>query len=65
MIPIAKPIIGDEEVSAVTEVLKTGMIAHGKEVDIFEREFCNYQDVTYGVAVSNGTVALDVRNNFV
>jgi len=60
MIPIAKPLIGDEEISAVTEVLKSGMIAHGKEVELFEREFCRYHNVKYGLAVSNGTTALDV-----
>ncbi|WP_048059116.1 DegT/DnrJ/EryC1/StrS family aminotransferase [Methanococcus vannielii] len=60
MIPIAKPLIGNEEISAVTEVLKSGMIAHGKEVELFEKEFCDYQCVKHGIAVSNGTVALDV-----
>ncbi|MBB6401740.1 perosamine synthetase [Methanococcus maripaludis] len=60
MIPIAKPILGNEEISAVTDVLKSGMIAHGKEVELFEREFCEYHNVKYGFAVSNGTTALDI-----
>ncbi|CAF29907.1 DegT/DnrJ/EryC1/StrS family aminotransferase [Methanococcus maripaludis] len=60
MIPIAKPILGNEEISAVTDVLKSGMIAQGKEVELFEREFCEYHNVKYGLAVSNGTTALDV-----
>ncbi|NJE05726.1 DegT/DnrJ/EryC1/StrS family aminotransferase [Thermococcus sp. M36] len=59
-IPIAKPLIGDEEINAVVEVLKSGMLAHGKEVEAFEREFANYLGARHGIAVANGTAALDV-----
>ncbi|NJE26418.1 DegT/DnrJ/EryC1/StrS family aminotransferase [Thermococcus sp. MV5] len=60
MIPIAKPLIGEEEINAVVEVLKSGMLAHGKEVEAFEREFADYLGAKYGIAVTNGTAALDV-----
>ena len=60
MIPIAKPLIGDEEINAVIEVLKSGMLAHGKEVEAFEREFAGYLGAKHGIAVTNGTAALDV-----
>jgi len=60
MIPIAKPLIGDEEINAVIEVLKSGMLAHGKEVEEFEKEFAQYLGVKHGIAVVNGTAALDV-----
>lgn len=59
-IPIAKPLIGEEEINAVVEVLKSGMLAHGKEVEAFEREFADYLGVKHGIAVANGTAALDV-----
>jgi len=59
-IPIAKPLIGDEEINAVVEVLKSGMLAHGKEVEAFEREFASYLGAKHGIAVANGTAALDV-----
>ncbi len=59
-IPIAKPLIGDEEINAVVEVLKSGMLAHGKEVEAFEEEFAEYLGAKHGIAVMNGTVALDV-----
>lgn len=61
-IPIAKPLIGEEEINAVVEVLKSGMLAHGKEVEAFEREFADYLGGAKhgGVAVTNGTAALDV-----
>ncbi|MCD7781129.1 MAG: DegT/DnrJ/EryC1/StrS family aminotransferase [Methanosphaera sp.] len=58
MINIAKPIISDEEIEAVTEVLKSGMLAHGPRVEAFQKEFSNYVDADYGVATSSGTTAL-------
>ncbi len=60
MIPIAKPLIGEEEIRAVEEVLRTGMLAHGRVVEEFERAFADYTGVKHGVAVANGTLALDV-----
>ncbi len=59
-IPIAKPLIGDEEINAVVEVLKSGMLASGKEVEAFEKEFAEYLGAKHGIAVCNGTAALDV-----
>jgi len=60
IIPIARPLIGDEEIKAVIRVLKSGMLAQGKEVEMFEKEFAEYIGVDYAVAVCNGTVALDL-----
>ncbi|MEM1509364.1 MAG: DegT/DnrJ/EryC1/StrS family aminotransferase [Thermofilaceae archaeon] len=59
-IPIAKPILGEEELRAVKRVLESGMIAHGPEVEEFEREFAEYLGVNYAVSVANGTAALDL-----
>ncbi|RAP44427.1 DegT/DnrJ/EryC1/StrS aminotransferase family protein [uncultured Methanosphaera sp.] len=58
MINIAKPIIHDEEIEAVTEVLKSGMLAQGPKVDQFQKEFAKYVEAEYGVATSSGTTAL-------
>ena len=60
MIPIAKPVISDEEIHAVIEVLKSGMIVQGRKVEEFERRFAEYIGVSYSVAVANGTAALDI-----
>lgn len=60
MIPIAKPLIGEEEINAVVDVLKSGMLASGKEVEAFEKEFADYLGAKHGIAVINGTAALDV-----
>ncbi len=60
MIPISKPVIGEEEIRAVVNVLKSGMIAHGKVVEEFEKKFSRFIGAKYGIAVSNGTSALDI-----
>ena len=59
-IPIAKPIIGEEEIAAVGDVLRSGMLAQGKEVKQFEDEFADYLGAKFAIAVNNGTVALDL-----
>jgi perosamine synthetase len=39
LIPVARPIIGQDERDAVDRVLESGMLAQGPEVAAFEREF--------------------------
>jgi perosamine synthetase len=58
MIPIAKPIIGDEEVEEVIKVLRSGFIAQGPKVAEFEEKFAEYIGVNHAVATSSGTTAL-------
>ncbi len=57
-VPIAKPIIGDEEIENVVEVLKSGMIAQGPKVEEFEKKFAEWVGAKYGIAVNSGTAAL-------
>ena len=57
-IPIAKPIIGEEEIFVVSQVLESGMLASGVQVERFEREFADYCGTDYAIATSNGTTAL-------
>ena len=59
-INIAKPLIGDEEVTEVTRVLRSGMIASGPETVKFEEEFANFVGTKYACAATNGTAALSV-----
>ena len=59
-VPIAKPIIGEEEIENVVEVLKSGMIAQGPKVEEFEKKFAEWVDADYGIAVNSGTAALHV-----
>lgn len=58
-IPPAKPLIGDEERSAVDRVLRSGMIAQGPEVEAFEQEFSSHFGLGRAcVAVNSGTSGL-------
>jgi len=58
MIPIAKPIIGDEEKEAVLEVLNSGIIAQGPRVREFELAFSEFTGTEFAIAVNSGTAAL-------
>ncbi len=58
MIPVARPLIGQEEEEAVLAVLRSGIIAQGPEVERFEAEFAAVCGARYAVAVMNGTIAL-------
>lgn len=60
MIPIAKPMIGDEEKQAVLEVLDSGILAQGPRVKAFEEAFAALCGVKHAIATSSGTTALHV-----
>ncbi len=60
MIPIARPLIEENEKQAVIDVLDSGMIAAGEYVNKFEAQFAKYINSRYGIACSSGTTALDV-----
>lgn len=54
------PILGDEEISAVTEVLKSRRLCSlvGARVSQFEREFARYVGTKYAFATNTGTAGL-------
>src|SRR5256884_4612682 len=60
MIPIARPILGDEEVAAVKEALASGLLAQGPKVKAFEAAFAKDVGRKQGIAVANGTEALHI-----
>jgi perosamine synthetase len=57
VIPIARPDIDDAEIAAVTEVLRSGMLAGGRRVAELESRWAEFIGVRHAIAVSNGTVA--------
>ncbi|UCC58373.1 MAG: DegT/DnrJ/EryC1/StrS family aminotransferase [Candidatus Bathyarchaeum sp.] len=59
-IPIAKPNFGKEEEEALKAVLESGILVQGEKTKSFEKEFAEYIGVEHAVAVTNGTIALDV-----
>lgn len=58
MIPVSKPLIGEEEKRAVLEVLSSGNLAQGKKVEEFEKSFASYIGTEHAIAANNGTTAL-------
>jgi len=58
MIPVGKPIIGDEEIAAVNEVMRSGMLAQGAVVTQFENEFAEFCGTKEAVGINSGTAAL-------
>ena len=60
MIPIARPLIGEEEKQAVMEVLGSGQLAQGPRVAAFEAAFAEFCGVKHAIATSSGTTALQV-----
>ena len=61
MIPVNEPFIGDSESKYVMECLRTGWISsEGRFIHEFEEGWAAYCAMPYGVAVSNGTVALEI-----
>jgi dTDP-4-amino-4,6-dideoxygalactose transaminase len=60
VIPIARPLVGEEEQQAVLEVLQSGQLAQGKRVEAFEEAFGACVGARHAVAVNSGTAALIV-----
>ena len=61
MIPVNTPLLSGNEKKYINECIDTGWISsEGPFIKKFEEEFCSYTGRTYGVAVSNGSAALDI-----
>jgi perosamine synthetase len=60
MIILSKPSIAQDEIDAVVEVLKSGMLASGARVAEFENRFAALVGSEEAVAVGSGTAALHI-----
>ena len=57
-IPVARPNLGPEEVTAAERAILSGWVTQGPEVAAFEREFATFVGAPHACAVSSGTTAL-------
>lgn len=57
-VPIARPLVGEEEIAAVADVMRSGMLAQGSVVTEFESRFAEYCGAAHAVGVNSGTAAL-------
>ena len=57
-IPYGRPVIDEEDIQAVIEVLRSGWITTGPKVVEFEKAVADFVGAKEAVAVSNGTAAL-------
>ena len=55
---LARPVVSEEEVQAIREVLHSGVLTNGPRTAEFEQAFARRHQTAYAVAFANGTVAL-------
>jgi perosamine synthetase len=58
MIPLSAPDITEEEIEAVTAVLRTNSLSLGPKLVEFEHAFADFHAIPHAIAVSSGTAAL-------
>lgn len=59
MIPVNEPLLNEREVEYVTECIRTGWVSSaGRFIEEFEQRWAEYCGRKYGIAVCNGTAAL-------
>ncbi len=58
MIPYGKHHIDEEDIQAVVDVLRSGVLTQGPAVEAFEQAIASYVGAKYAIAVSSGTAAL-------
>lgn len=57
-IPVAQPVLGEEEAGAARRSILSGWVTQGPEVKAFENEWAAYTGAAHACAVSNCTTAL-------
>src|SRR5262245_22530068 len=57
-LPLSRPSVGESEVAAVIECLRSGWITSGPRVAEFERAFAAHVGARHAVAVSSATAGL-------
>ncbi len=58
MIPYSTQLIDDDDIAAVTRVLKSSHLTQGPEVEAFEQALCDYTGAKYAISFNSATSAL-------
>lgn len=58
MIPYGKHHIDEEDIQAVVDVLRSGVLTQGSAIEAFEQAIAKYVGAKYAVALASGTAAL-------
>lgn len=59
-LPFSPPFVGEEEIAAVTETLRSGWITTGPKVKEFEARFANFVDAPEALALNSCTAGLHI-----
>ena len=57
-VPFARPALGQEEIDAVADTIRSGWITLGPKTKRFEQEFAKYLGVPEALALNSGTAGL-------
>jgi len=57
-VDLGTPVVGDQELSAISDVFETGWVLNGPTVRDFEDEFATYVDAEHAVSVVNCTAGM-------
>ena len=60
MLPVLRPVGGDEEVNAIRESIESGWWGKGPKVAEFEKKFAEMVGAKYAVAVNSATSGQDL-----
>ena len=61
MIPVSEPFLGQSEIDNVLECVRSGWVSSsGSFLQKFEQQWADYCGRQFGIAVSNGTAALQL-----
>lgn len=58
MIRLSQPIVKEDCIDEIVNIIKSGMLVQGRYVSQFEKDLGEYMDVPYVVATSSGTASL-------
>ena len=61
MIPVCEPFLSEDDIAAVASCLREGWVSStGPYVERFEKEWSSFCEQKFGIAVANGTAALEI-----